>query len=87
VDKPEDFYFALGGQNRELNTAYRSLQFALLLALFLVYVVMASQFESLVQPALVMFSVPLAFVGVIYALYYTGTNLSVMVFLGGIVLA
>ncbi|HOV59543.1 MAG TPA: efflux RND transporter permease subunit [Candidatus Hydrogenedentes bacterium] len=87
VDKPEDFYFALGGQNRELNTAYKSLQFALLLALFLVYVVMASQFESLVQPALVMFSVPLAFVGVIYALYYTGTNLSVMVFLGGIVLA
>lgn len=87
VDKPEDFYFALGGQNRELNTAYKSLQFALLLALFLVYVVMASQFESLIQPALVMFSVPLAFVGVIYALYYTNTSLSVMVFLGGIVLA
>jgi len=87
VDKPEDFFFALGGQNRELNTAYKSLQFALMLALFLVYVVMASQFESLVQPALVMFSVPLAFVGVIYALYFTNTNLSVMVFLGGIVLA
>ncbi|NLV42670.1 MAG: efflux RND transporter permease subunit [Candidatus Hydrogenedentes bacterium] len=87
VDRPEDFYFFQGGQNRELDTAYSSLQFALLLAMFLVYVVMACQFESIVHPALVMFSIPLAFIGVVYALHYTGTSLSVMVFLGGIVLA
>ena len=87
VNKPDDFYFQQGGQNRELNTAYSSLRFALILAIFLVYVVMACQFESIVHPALVMFSIPLAFIGVIYTLYYTETSLSVMVFLGGIILA
>jgi HAE1 family hydrophobic/amphiphilic exporter-1 len=87
VDMPRDFYFLMGGQNRELETSYQSLYFALALAIFLVYVVMACQFESIWQPAIVMFSVPLAFVGVLYALVYTGTDLSIMVFLGGIVLA
>ena len=87
VERPKEYYFMLGGQNRELNTSYRSLRFALLLAIFLVYVVMACQFESVWHPALVMFSVPLAFIGVIYVLYFTHTDLSIMVFLGGIVLA
>jgi HAE1 family hydrophobic/amphiphilic exporter-1 len=87
VDMPKDYYFMLGGQNRELETSYRSLYFALGLAIFLVYVVMACQFESVWQPAIVMFSVPLAFVGVVYALLGTGVELSIMVFLGGIVLA
>jgi len=87
VERPRDFMFLPGGQFRELESSYQSLMFALLLAVFLVYVVMACQFESVIHPALVMFSVPLAFVGVIYALYFTGTNLSVMVFLGGIILA
>lgn len=87
IDRPKDYYFALGGQNRELETSYKSLRFALLLAVFLVYVVMACQFESIWHPALVMFSVPLAFIGVAYAMYFTHTDLSIMVFLGGIILA
>ncbi len=87
VEKPRDYYFMLGGQNRELETSYASLRFALLLAMFLVYVVMACQFESVWHPFLVMFTVPLAFVGVAYALEWTGTDLSIMVFLGGIILA
>lgn len=87
VDRPLDYTFEPGGQFRELATSYNSLRFALILAIFLVYVVMACQFESILHPALVMFSVPLAFIGVIYVLYLTDTNLSVMVFLGGIVLA
>lgn len=87
IDRPSGYYFMLGGQNRELATSYGSLRFALILAIFLVYVVMACQFESIVHPALVMFSVPLAFIGVVYVLYWTGTDLSIMVFLGGIVLA
>jgi len=86
VEKPADYSFALGGQNRELQTSYSSLQFALLLAIFLVYVVMACQFESLTLPTLVMFTVPLAFVGVIYALDWYHINLSVAVFIGGIIL-
>ncbi len=84
---PKDYYYELGGQNRELEVSYQSLRFALALAIFLVYVVMACQFESVLHPILVMFSVPLAFVGVVYALWWTGIDLSIMVFLGGIILA
>lgn len=87
VDRPRDYYFLPGGQTRELETSYNSLMFALGLAIFLVYVVMACQFESIWHPALVMFSVPLAFIGVVYALYYAHMDLSIMVFLGGIILA
>ncbi|MCX8063601.1 MAG: efflux RND transporter permease subunit, partial [Candidatus Hydrogenedentes bacterium] len=87
IEKPREFFITLGGQNRELATSYQSLRFALFLAIFLVYVVMASQFESIWLPFLVMFSVPLAFIGVIIVLYLTNTSLSVTVFLGSIVLA
>lgn len=86
VKKPSDYSFEMGGQNRELRTSYRSLQFALLLSMFLVYVVMAIQFESLIQPALIMFTVPLGFVGVIYVLYLSSIPISIAVFMGGILL-
>lgn len=87
VPKPKDYQIVLAGQNRELQTSYRSLYFAIALAMFLVYVVMACQFESLIHPALVMFSVPLASIGVAYTLYLLSISLSVMVFIGAIVLA
>ncbi len=87
VDRPADYAFLMGGQDRELQVSYQSLQFALLLAIFLVYVVMACQFESVWHPAFVMFSVPLAFIGVVYALYWMNINLSIVVFIGGIILA
>ncbi len=86
MDMPQDMFFIQAGQRRELDVAFDSLRFALMLAAFLVFVVMACQFESIVQPALVMCAAPLAFIGVIYALYFTDVNISVMVFLGGIVL-
>ena len=60
---------------------------ALTLAVFLVYLVMASQFESLLQPLLILFSIPLAGVGSIYGLYLFGSNISVIVFIGLIMLA
>lgn len=87
IPRSKEHEFILAGQQRELYTSYRSLQFALLLAIFLVYAVMACQFESIHQPALVMFSVPLAFVGVVYVLYAIGISVSIVVFIGGIVLA
>ncbi len=87
VPKPKDYQIVLAGQNRELQTSYESLYFAVALAVFLVYVVMACQFESIIQPALVMFSVPLASIGVIYTLWLFSVNVSIMVFIGGIVLA
>lgn len=87
LDLPDDYEIIAGGQNRELETSYGSLVFALVLAVFLVYVVMACQFESVLHPALVMFSVPLAFVGVIYTLWLMKIDLSIVVFIGGITLA
>jgi HAE1 family hydrophobic/amphiphilic exporter-1 len=86
IPMPPEMHCLQSGQKRELNTAFESLRFALLMAAFLVFVVMACQFESVVQPALVMCTAPMAFIGVAYALHGTGTHLSVMVFLGGIVL-
>jgi HAE1 family hydrophobic/amphiphilic exporter-1 len=86
VPKPKEYTFVLGGQNRELRTSYSSLQFALILSIFLVYVVMACQFESLIQPALIMFTIPLGFVGVINVLYWMSIPLSIAVFMGGILL-
>jgi HAE1 family hydrophobic/amphiphilic exporter-1 len=67
-------------------TSYRSLIFALCLAVFLVYLVMASEFESLIHPLVILFSVPFGLVGVVLALALTGTTVSVMVLLGVIIL-
>lgn len=86
VEKPKDFTFVLGGQNRDMRRSYDSLMFALILSIFLVYAIMAVQFESLIQPALVMATIPMAFVGVIYFLWFADMPLSVAVFMGGILL-
>lgn len=84
---PETVSVEIGGQKRELEAGTQSLKMALLLAIFLVYVVMATQFESLVQPLVILLSVPLAGVGVIFALDHFAVPLSVVVFIGLILLA
>ena len=75
------------GQSEEMAASFKSLLFALGLAVILVYLVMASQFESLVHPFVILFSIPLAAVGVSLALWMTDTRLSVIVFIGLIMLA
>ncbi|MBV2128575.1 efflux RND transporter permease subunit [Arsukibacterium indicum] len=77
----------VAGQSEEMQRAYSSLFMALLLAVFLVYLVMASQFENLLQPLLILFTVPLAGAGAILGLWLTDTRLSVIVFIGLIMLA
>jgi HAE1 family hydrophobic/amphiphilic exporter-1 len=84
---PEDVTVELGGQKREMDESQESMRFALLLAIFLVYVVMASQFESLVQPLVILLTVPLAGVGVVLTLDLLDIPLSVVVFIGLILLA
>jgi len=84
---PADVEIEVGGQNRELETSLRSLSFALVLAVFLVYVIMASTFESFRDPLVILFSVPLSLVGVAVGLWVTSTPVSVVVFIGLIVLA
>jgi HAE1 family hydrophobic/amphiphilic exporter-1 len=84
---PAGVFADIGGQNEEMSDSFRSLLFALSLAIFLVYLVMASQFESLLHPFIILFTIPLALVGAILALYITGTTISVVVFIGLILLA
>ncbi|MCC6408294.1 MAG: efflux RND transporter permease subunit [Planctomycetes bacterium] len=87
VDVPNDVVLQLGGKKREMDDAKQNMIFALALALFLVYVVMAVQFESIVQPLIILVSVPLAAVGVMFTLDLLEVPLSVVVFLGLILLA
>ena len=75
------------GQSQEMDVAFESLIFALLLAVFLVYLVMASQFESLIHPFVILFTIPMAVIGAIWALLITGSTVSVVVFIGLILLA
>ena len=74
------------GQERELHQSASALSEVLLLSLFLVFVVMATQFESLRAPLFIMGSVPLALIGVVFGLWLTGTSMSVVVFVGMITL-
>ncbi len=81
-----DIRLGFGGQSEELDSSIKSLFFAFGLAIFLVYLVMASQFESLLHPFVIMFSVPLAIVGAVMALWLSNSPVSVVVFIGLILL-
>jgi hydrophobe/amphiphile efflux-1 (HAE1) family protein len=79
---PPGFSFQLAGQIQQQREAFSSLKFTSLLAIILVYMVMASQFRSLLDPFIIMFSVPLGMIGVIWALFLTRTTLNVTSFMG-----
>jgi HAE1 family hydrophobic/amphiphilic exporter-1 len=87
VERPADFVVDFGGQHEEMQRSTSSLQRALILAVFLVFVVMAMQFESFTQPLVIIVAVPLAFVGVTPVLWWLDIPLSIVVFIGMIVLA
>ena len=87
LNVPEGFTVLFAGEQEEQQEAFRGLIFALMLAVALVYMVMASQFESLLHPFVIMFSIPFAAIGVILILFLTGTNVSITVFIGAIMLA
>jgi len=79
-------WMKVGGQGEELDDSVRSLLFAFALAIFLVYLVMASQFESLLHPFVILFTIPLAMVGAVLALALSRSTISVVVFIGLILL-
>ena len=87
IPRPADFQFRLAGQNQEMQTSLNSLRFALLLAVFLMYVIMASQFENLIHPFVILSTIPLAIIGVIATLYVMKIFISIVVFIGMIMLA
>jgi HAE1 family hydrophobic/amphiphilic exporter-1 len=87
TDLPPGVVAELAGQDLELKVSYDSLKLALALAIFMVYVVMAVQFESLRYPFVILLSVPLGLVGVVAALLLTGLPLSVLALIGAVMLA
>ena len=84
---PEGFDISVGGQNEEMVRSFDSMKFALAMAVFLVYLVMASQFESLLHPLVILCTIPLGLVGSVLALMLTGQTISVVVLIGLIMLA
>jgi HAE1 family hydrophobic/amphiphilic exporter-1 len=82
-----DMDYLITGQNEEWERSEGSLYLALALSLFLVYVIMAAQFESLIQPLIIMATIPLAFFGSVVGLGLLQVNVSIVVFLGLIMLA
>jgi len=87
LNLPRNVNVLMGGQQMEMEKSSSSLYLALLLSVFLVYIVMASQFESLIHPLIIMFAIPLALFGVGITLYAFKIPLSVLVFIGMMMLA
>ena len=86
VAMPQDFRTEIGGSAEDLQESFMYLGIALMVAILLTYMVMASQFESLVDPFTILFTIPLAMIGVALGLILTGTKLSVMVLVGVVML-
>lgn len=86
IPVPRDFGIGFGGDYEEQQKAFRELRLSLVLSLVLVYMVMACQYESLRDPFVVMFSVPLAAIGVILILFLTNTTFNIQSFIGCIML-
>jgi HAE1 family hydrophobic/amphiphilic exporter-1 len=86
IPVPSDIVINFGGDAEEQGKAFKDLTLLLLLGIALVYMVMAAQFESLLDPFIIMFAVPFTFTGVILGFILTGTTLSVITFLGIVML-
>jgi hydrophobic/amphiphilic exporter-1 (mainly G- bacteria), HAE1 family len=87
IELPVETTISVSGQSADMRESFVSLQFALLMAVFLVYLVMASQFESLLHPFVILLTIPLALVGAVWAMFITGTTVNVVAYIGVIMLA
>lgn len=86
IDVPQGYQIRIGGMQEMINESLDELYFAVGLAVVLVFLVMAAQFESFIQPLIIMVSIPLALIGSLFALWITGNNLGIISMIGMIVL-
>ena len=86
LDIPQEVMINVGGAYEDQMDSFMDLGLLLLISLILVFLVMASQFESFAMPFVIMFSIPFAFTGVILALFITHTTLSLVAALGAVLL-
>ena len=84
---PPDYTFEITGEEQKRRDAFDNLKFALILSVILVYMVMASQFESLIHPFTILLSIPLATVGALLIFLILGRSLNIMAYIGIIMLA
>jgi len=84
---PEGYSFEMGGQAQDMNESFTDLAIALVFSIFLVYAVMAIQFENFLFPFIIMFAMPTSIIGVLLGLFVTGIPLSIPGFIGIIMLA
>ncbi len=86
IAKPPGYEVVLGGQKQEMDQSLASMRFAVYLSIFLVFIVMAAQFESVIQPLIIMLTVPLSVIGVIFIMELTSTPISVISLIGVVIL-
>ena len=86
MQSPADVRLEVGGENEEMRRSFRDLTFAFALALLLVYMILAAQFESFVHPFTILMAVPLALVGAVLALALAGQGLNTMSLIGIVIL-
>ena len=86
LELPSGCTYAYGGQQKSMTDSFSALGIALLLGIVLVYMVMAAQFESLLYPLVIMMTMPLAFIGVVWAFVITGKSFDISAFIGIILL-
>ncbi len=86
IDAPADYQIKMAGETEDMKESFNSLMSALMLSVILVYMIMAGQFESLIQPFIIMFTIPLSLIGVVFALVISHTSVNVIVMLGVIML-
>jgi CzcA family heavy metal efflux pump len=84
---PEGYTYSIGGQAEDMMDSFRKLNIALIFSIFLVYAVMAVQFENFLHPFVIMFSLPATVIGILFGLYVTDIPLSIPAFIGVIMLA
>ena len=87
LELPEGYLFSYEGEFEDLQSSFSNLAFAFAVAIILVYMVMASQFESLIHPFIIMFTIPMALIGVLLGLFISGSVISVSSLIGLITLA
>ncbi|RSK28645.1 efflux RND transporter permease subunit [Bacillus sp. HMF5848] len=87
INLPDGYSYSMGGQSEDMMESFADLGLALIFSIFLVYVVMAVQFESLLYPFVIMFSMPMTLVGIIGGLFITGHPLSIPAVIGVIMLS
>lgn len=86
IPKPADLKVEMGGGFQQMQNTFRDFGYVILLAIVLIYMIIAGQFESFKEPFIIMFTIPLALIGVLWMLFFTGTSLNLQSLLGVLLL-